>query len=890
MSEKSVIIRLVLFMSLFFLYQSASAQSLPDEVVTTYAAQNKPLKLVLKELSTKTGIQINFAERRIPANSKVSISAINEKLGTILTVILKPRKCKYEIIGDQIVVYRVRPKDENKTLTISGYIRDKVSGESLIGANVFLFDKSKGTQANDQGFYSFSLEQGTKRIYFSYLGYRQEILEVYLQKDTIADIFLNPDVQLNEVIILDDVENQEEPSTVSESKLNLDRILTSSSLGGETDVIRLVGMMPGVSSGADGLGGLNVRGGSADQNLVLLDGVPVYNPSHALGLFSVFNSNIIKDASLIKGNIPARYAGRLSSVLDIHTRDGNVNGYSGDVTISTLAGKGTIEGPIGKNGSSFILSARRTFLDPWIKSLTEYQNELNGNTGFTQYYFMDLNGKLSLRLNDRNKLFVSAFHGEDGFNNSVQSIRTENGIKTEDDSGVDWNWGNQVYSLKWTSQYSNKAFGRVLAYYTKYNFSSFEYDSFKSIDSTFTRRIYKAGYYASSIQDIALKYDFDYIPNPNHLLRSGIGAIQHDFSPGLISVNNSDEVFDVNEDITVAKVQGRVEKPELSGYEFFAFFEDEIKLSAGSSLNIGVHGNYTLTNENSFYSIQPRIAFLTKWDNAYFKAGATRMNQFLHLLSSNGLGLPTDVWLPSTDELAPETSWIFNMGVGYFSKSGVRLGIEGYYKIFDALTTYNEGGLTPISVGSNWEQLIPVGAGNAYGAEFNFDKIIGRTIWNANYALSFAFRDFDDLNINDEPFPFRYDRRHNAKIGFLHKITDNTEFVLNWNLSSGNPITKPSDQVVVIQGPNGPQLEVVYEEKNGGTLPTYHRLDVGFNFYNKYSWGSSKFTLGLYNTFNKNNPFFIDVQPTEENPNIYEEVQYSILPIIPSIGYSIYFK
>lgn len=880
--------RIVFFlMLLFFAFDAIGQSTLVDEVVISYTAQNKPLSLVLNELSDRSGVNIIFSENRIPKNSKVSISAVQQPLGIILKSILEKRKCKYEIIGDEIVVSRVPYRDLYRNLTISGYLTDEKSGELLVGANVFLFNKSKGTQTNEYGFYSLTLPKGTKRIYYSYLGYKQVVDEFYLQKDTVISKELVPDVELNEIIILDDVENQEEPQTVSQSKLHLDRIRTASSLLGEADIIRLVGMMPGVDSGADGLGGMNVRGGSADQNLILLDGVPIYSPGHALGIFSVFNSNIIKNATLIKGNIPARYGGRLSSVLDVRTRDGNNKKLTGDVTLSALAVKAAIEGPIGSKGSSYIFSARRTLLDFYIKRLTEYQNELNDDRGFSNYNFMDLNGKFNLKLNKNHTLYFTGFYGKDNFETNKEEIDREESTQTllTSNTNLDWDWGNNVFSAKLVSQYSKKSFGRLLAYYTSFNFDSFELDDFKTTTPAEERRIYKAGYFRSAISDIGIKYDFDYMANSSNLLRFGGGAIRHDFSPGLVAINNSDNLVGEKDTITATLVESQINDTKLQGNEFFGYIEDELSLGYGTVINIGSHVNYTMTGENSYFSIQPRVSLLSKWENGFFKAGVTRMNQYLHLLSSNGLGLPTDVWLPSTDNLEPEKSWIATAGVGYYNSSGYRFGLEGYYKLFDDLTTYNEGGLTKISAENDWEQLLPIGKGKAYGIEVYFDKIIGRTTWNSNYTLAFSDREFADLNRGGNPFPFRYNRRHNIKLGFLHKITINTEFTLNWNLSSGNPITEPSGEVFEFEN----ELIVVYDTKNGGLLPTYHRVDISFNFYNEYNWGRTKLSLGLYNAFNRNNPFYTDIQKKIGNENAYEIVEFSILPIIPSIAYSVSF-
>jgi len=885
---RAIILRIITLMVVLCTAEEVYGQEnpLPDEVVLTYITRNKPLSSVLKELDKRSGVRINFTPKRIPENKKITINAVDQPLGIILKSVLKDTKSKYSVVGNAIVITKDKLSDSEKDLTISGYLTDKSSGEQLIGANVYLYDKSKGTQTNEHGFYSFTLEKGTKRIYYSYLGYRQEVRELFLDLDTIVDVELDPDALLNEIIILDDVENQEEPEAANISKLSLDKIRTASSLGGETDIIRLLGMMPGVDGGADGIGGLNIRGGSADQNLILYDGVPIYNVNHALGLFSIFNSSIIKNAKLIKGNIPARYAGRLSSVLDVRVRDGNNKRLTGDVSLSSLALKASLEGPIGTNGSSFIISARKTHLGQWVKLITKSINEGSGNTGFSDYSFIDLNGKASLKLNDKHTLYINGFYGRDDFQTNKQSITNDgtsvatNTIDTE----TDWDWGNDVASIRLTSQFNKKAFGRLIAYYTSYNFDSFEKDVFIRDSLDLSRLIFKAGYFKSAITDLSVKYDFDYIPNPVHTIRSGIGIIRHKFSPGLVSINNSDERFNSNELITKTSVKQEIEEPSLIGTEYFSYLEDEISIGYATTLNLGLHVNYAKTGDKSYLSLQPRLSFLAKWEDSYFKVGVSRMNQYLHLLSSNGLGLPTDVWLPSTDKISPEKLWMASAGVGYFTSSGFRFGIEGYFKLFDDLTTFDEGGISTISTTSNWESKIPIGTGKAYGIETNFDKIIGRTTWNLNYTLAFSERDFEGLNPNGESFPFRYNRRHNIKLGVLHKITDNTEFVFNWNLSSGNPITSPEFTILIDN-----VITPIYLVKNGGQLAAYNRVDVGFNFYSKYKWGRSKLFLGVYNAFNKSNPFYQDVENTVGNPERFELVQYSILPIIPSVGYSVSF-
>lgn len=855
--------------------------TLPDEVRIDYVAANKPLRLVLKELVSKSGININYSESRIPADKKINITAQDETIGDILLVVLKEVGYTYQIIGSQIVLLPDNSQLKT-TYTISGYLKDISSGENLIHANVFLFDKSKGTQTNEDGFYSITLSRGTQRLYYSYIGYEQVVKEFFLDGDVTFDAELTPDAQLNEVIILDEVENREEETTASESKLFLDQIRTATTLGGESDIIRLVNMMPGVNTGADGLGGMNVRGGSADQNLVLLDGAPIYNPGHALGLFSVFNSDVIKSATLYKGNIPARYGGRLSSILDVYTRDGNTKRTAGGLSMSTLALKGYVEGPIGKGGSSYLVSARRTFLDPWIKSASDYVYKLNEKEGFSTYYFADVNGKLNFRLSDKTTLLLSGFVARDEFENKVEETSLSG--EQKDRSGIGWNWGNNMGSLRLKTQIGNKAFGVLSGYYTDFAFQSFDFDSFLDKSVVPEEFLYKASLFESQIKDFSASYAIDYVPSTTHRIKTGVGYINHTFNPGLTNVNNKSGLFTSSSEIDAEKVKEVSKLPTLRGQEFNAYIEDEITINYSVKFNLGLHSNYVLTDTASYLSFQPRISMLAQTQKLYFKLGASRMSQYLHLVSSNGLGLPSDVWLPSTDRLAPEMSWIFSADLGYKNKLGYQWGIEGYYKMYEDLTSFDEGKTEDISVDKNWERNIPIGTGNSYGLEAYFNKIIGQTTWNANYTLSWSTYNFPDLN-NGDPFPFRYDRRHNIKLGFFHRITDNTEFVLNWNYSSGNPITYPSQVVIDLNGTITP----IYFQKNNRLLPVYHRVDFAFNFYSKLRWARQKFSIGLYNAFNRKNKFFIDVERSPNNTNQFEETSFSILPVFPAINYSLSF-
>lgn len=865
----------------------AISQTLPDEVIVSYTCANKPLTTVLDELSNRSGVNIIYSAKRLPKRKKVTIQGNNEELGVMLNVILSDFGYKYKIVGNQLVIVRDDLEDVEEMITINGYVQDSVSGERLVYSNIYLLDNTQGTESNEYGYFSFTLPKGDQRVYFSYLGYKQRAIDFRLKKDSTVIIDMSPDVQLNEIVILDSDEVEADQNTSSESRMNYDELQSMTSLGGEADVIRLANILPGVASGADGFGGLNVRGGSADQNLILFDGVPVYNAGHALGIFSIFNSNVIKSATLVKGGFPARYGGRLSSVLDVRTREGSTKKMEGAVSISAIAMKASIEGPIGSNGSSYLFSGRRTFIDRWIKSFSSYQYRTNGNDdeGFSNYYFYDLNGKLNFQLGQKHQLLISGYNGKDDFENEVDRIRQDGNLRERSESN--FRWANRIGTIRLNSQLSKKLFSKVAFYTSDYDFSSYDYDRFeKESDTDPTQFNYKASSYLSKINDKGAKIDLDYIYSPSHFFKLGGGYIQHSYSPGLTSISEATNPIDISVPVIQSEVEDLINSPDLDGNEMYAYIEDQISFGYGFMMNVGVHVSQIQSDNNSYLNWQPRLAMMMRGESIYFKASASKMNQYLHLISNNGIGLPAEIWLPTTDRLRPQGSWIYSSTLAYHSKeSGFHFGGEAFYKTFEDLSAFNEGAPLSINQGDNWETDIPLGGGDAYGIEFFVDKVAGRTTWMANYTYTKSRREFDQLNIGRE-YLHKFSLDHNAKISLRHRLTADAEFSLNYHISTGSRVTTPSGDVV--SGPNG-EIIIEYDEKNNTVLPSYQRLDIGFNFYNKYKWGRQKISIGAYNVLDKRNPFYIDIQRDRNNSNKFELVRYTILPVFPAISYSLSF-
>jgi len=872
---------------MMFFASIAFTQTLPDEVIVSYTCANKPLTTVLDELSNRSGVNIVYSAKRLPKRSNVTIQGNNEELGVLLSVILSDFGYRYKIVGNQLVVVRDDLEEVEEMITINGYVQDSVSGERLVYSNIYLLGNTQGTESNEYGYFSFTLPKGDQRVYFSYLGYKQRVADFRLRKDSSVVINMVPDVQLNEIVILDADEVEADQNTSSESRMNYDELQSMTSLGGEADVVRLANILPGVASGADGFGGLNVRGGSSDQNLVLFDGVPVYNAGHALGIFSIFNSNVIKSATLIKGGFPARYGGRLSSVLDIRTREGSTKKHQGAVSISAIAMKTSVEGPIGEGGSSYLFSGRRTFVDRWIKTLTRYTYSINGNgdEGFSNYYFYDLNGKLNFQLGKNHQLLLSGYNGKDDFENEVDRIRLNGDLRERSENN--FRWANRLGTIRLNSQLGKKLFSKMSVYLSNYNFNSYDYDRFEQGSDTLQTQLnYKASSYLSKISDKGAKLDLDYIYSPSHYFKFGVGAIQHNYDPGIISINEKTNPIELSQPVLKSEVEALIESPSIVGNEVYGYLEDQMSFGYGFMLNLGLHTSYITTEEKSYLNWQPRIALMIRGDAVYFKASASKMNQYLHLITNNGLGLPAEIWLPSTDRIQPQTSWVYSSTMACHSKdTGFHFGGEVFYKSFDNLSAFNEGPPINISQGNNWENRIPLGRGEAYGVELFLDKVAGRTTWMANYTYTKSKRQFNQLN-NGEEFLHRFSLDHNLKLSFRHRLTADAEFSLNYHISSGSRVTTPSGDVVI--GPNG-EIIIEYDERNNEILPSYQRLDIGFNFYNKYDWGRQKISIGAYNVLDKRNPFYVDIQRDRSFSNRFELVSYNILPIFPAISYSLSF-
>lgn len=759
--------------------------------------------------------------------------------------------------------------------TISGYVEDAATGEKLIGANVYIPSLDVGASTNNYGFYSLTVPSDSMYLSVSYVGYQTSNFELNLTKDVSLNFTLSEGTALETVeIIGEKAVKIEEKVQMSEVNVPIKQIQEFPAILGEVDVLKTLQLLPGVQSGTEGTSGLYVRGGSPDQNLILLDGVPMYNVSHLFGFFSVFNADAITNVSLIKGGYPARYGGRLSSVLDITLKEGNMKEFHGEGSISAIASKLTLEGPIIKDKASFMISARRTYLDvlyaPFIAAANASDQDFDLSL---QLYFYDLNGKVNYKISDQDRLYFSVYNGKDRF--GVKTDETFDGGRIQGEAGLDW--GNTIAALRWNRVWNGKLFSNTTATYSRYGFrlgatSIYEEDG--------EREAY-AGIYNSGIRDWTLKTDWDYIINPQHYIRAGANVTMHQFTPGATNF----EIQEGGEDL----LDTTLGTSQIYATEYLAYVEDEMTFGKFKA-NVGVHASAFGVGSKTYYSVQPRIGLLYKLPkDVALKASYAQMQQYINLLSNEGIGLPTDLWVPSTQNIAPQTSWQVALGVAKTIKD-VEFSVEGYYKSMDNLVSYREGANFLFSFEDSWESQVTQGIGESYGVEFFAQKKEGKTTGWIGYTLSWSNRQFDEIN-GGRWYPFTYDRRHDISIVVAHEFNEKWSIAANWIYGTGRSITLPvakySALVPYFDGGWAYSVERA-ESKNAFRMSSYQRLDASVKYYRPYKRFDSWWIFSVYNAYNHLNPFFIQ---TGYDDTTGKEVfrEYGLFPIIPSVAWKIKF-
>jgi hypothetical protein len=761
---------------------------------------------------------------------------------------------------------------------ISGYIEEGATREKLYGATILIKGTSTGTTSNFYGYFSLPISQSSVDIVCSFVGYQSQNIHFELKKDTSIIVSLNSSEELDAVVVRglreEAIELQPQVSSIS---LQSSQLLKLPAIAGEIDLMRALQLLPGVQSGSEGSTGLYVRGGGPDQNLILLDGVPLYSVSHLGGLFSVFNPDVISDVNLIKGGYPARYGGRLSSVINVRMKDGNRVERETTGAVGLLSARLTTEGPIKSGKGAYVVGLRRTYIDLLTRPISSAASKGAFNFG---YLFYDFNGKANYDLGENDKLSISAYSGDDKAFLNFEDGGLEGKSVTK--------WGNSLTNVKWSHLISDNLFTNLTLNHTNYRFVlGFEQEAKKAGDDSFFFE------YRSGIRDLSAKYEVEYFYSNAHEFVSGLHFTSHYFTPG---VNAFKSNFDGEKsDTTFGSFN--VKAREMSYY-----LEDQWEATDRLKFNLGIHFNGYSVENKIYASAQPRatVRFLTdKWSSV--KLSYATMQQNVHLLSTSGVGLPSDLWVPATTKVAPQKSYQVTAAYDRTLPRGYEVSIEGYYKEMTHLIAYSNGE-NWLDGSEDWQERVELnGSGTSKGLEFFLHKKEGRFTGWVGYTLSKTDRHFANIN-NGGAYPYKYDRRHDVGILMSYKFNDRVEISGTWVYGTGNAITlgegrymaySQYDWSMRLDDPRenypswNPEVEH-YAGRNQFRMRSYHRSDLGIKFTKEKKWGERTWNWGFYNVYNRANPFYY-YWADDSYSGARRLKQIALFPIIPSFSYEFRF-
>jgi len=759
--------------------------------------------------------------------------------------------------------------------TLSGHIKDASTGEELISATLFVKELKIGNVSNLYGYYSTTLPKGNYTVTFSYVGYEDQTISIDLNSDTRKDIEMSSSQNMiSEVTVLGEKKDENLTSTeMSSVNLDVEVVKKLPALFGEVDIIKAIQLLPGVKSIGEGTSGFYVRGGNADQNLVLLDEAPIYNSSHLLGFFSSFNPDAIKDMQLYKGAISSRYGGRLSSVLDIRMKEGNSKKFKGAAGIGTLMSRLALEAPIRDKGS-FIVSGRRSYLDIVAKA---YLAAKDGESQDFTFYFYDLNAKGNYRINENNRLFVSGYFGRDVIADPV--------------SGFKISWGNRTSTIRWNHIFTPRLFSNLTFYYSEYDYGLGIIDGISDID------------WKANLEEISGKADFTYYATPKHTMQFGAQSIRHDLRPGNITFLENDELlFDYNID-------------KARSIENAIYVEDELEINDQLKINIGLRGsslhnvgpqthvnmdeNFVTTDTskydkgiyNSYFNFEPRLALKFSLSKKHsIKASYNRTAQYIQQASNGNAATPFDVWFTSSPLVKPQLA--DQIAVGYFrnfNDNMFKFSGEIYYKNFINSIDFKER--AQLLLNKNLEGELRVGIARAYGLELMLKKDIGKLTGWLSYTYSKIEKKIEQINENDW-YNAKYDKPHDLSLVLSYEINERLSLSGNFVYSTGSAVTFPTGRYTY----NGTTIPV-YSERNGERLPDYHRMDCALTLKNKLykrknpsklKRFKSEWVFSVYNLYNRKNAFVVNFRQEENSNETYAE-QSAIFSLVPAVTYNVKF-
>jgi hypothetical protein len=743
-----------------------------------------------------------------------------------------------------------------QNVRISGIVTDAKNGESLPGVSILLPETGKGVVSNRFGHYSVIVPPGIHELEVRYVGYRALSEKLKLNADTIVNWYMVGGINLSEI-------------TVSSKRLKLSspligvNYLTGQIIEkipvvlGEKDVLKTLQLLPGVKGGNEGTSGIQVRGGSHDQNLILLDGVPVYNTNHLFGYLSTFNAEVVKDVKFFKGSIPAQYGGRLSSVIDVSVKEGNLKKHGGKVSVSPVSGRLYLEGPIKKDTASYLVSVRRSWLDIPYRALMFF----SGDDEKVGYSFYDVNGKVNWIINDKNRLYLSHYQGRDGFFNQYND--------TLYNSKYEFNWDNYTSLVRWNHLVSPSFFINTSVYYSLFRFNE---------STLIDKKIGYEEFTKSKMADFSVKSDAN-LNLDNNTLNFGYHISSQLFMPSMMAYKNleRDTIF---ESVTESRV-----------YSAAGYIENEYQIHK-LTIKPGVRILYYNNGEHKFF-VEPKFASVYKLNKKHsIKFSFQRMVQPIHLLTNTSLNMPTDLWVPAIKNIKPATSWQFDLEYTTLLKNDIDFTWNAYYKPIKNIIRYKQGVSYMNSTAANWTEMVDVGEGLNYGTELMLEKTKGRITGWFNYTLAWALRKVEGLN-NNEYFPFKYDRRHDVNLVINYSLKEtkekHSEISVLFKYATGNAITIPVEYYAGAALPgmrglsdyySGLKNYTAFPYPNNYRMPAFHHLDLAYSITKKLDHNKERnWTFSVYNVYNRMNPYYYYKRKEDH-------YQISLLPIIPSVTFS----
>lgn len=882
------IFSLLLLLCLLHLCTEAKSAELSDPPVTLDKRQ-APVGEVLADITRQTKVSFSYEPSVLEHFPLVTLRIEKKPLSECLQLLFRGTSVTYLRSG-RFVILKRKPKE----VTISGFVRDEASSESLPGASVYDAESRRGTSTNADGFFSLTLETKKNiRLNISYVGYDALRLSFdSLERDTLLPVRLTTRQQLAEVVVTGE---QSAASFLSDTdmghtRLNPNAIRNTPVVFGEADIVKTLQTLPGVTAGTAGLAGMYVRGGSGDDNLYMIEGNPLYQVNHVGGLFSAFNAEAVKDVEFFKSAFPARYGGRLSGVIDVHSKDGNTKEYHGSAMLGLTSGSLNLEGPLVKDRTSFHFALRRSWLDAltapaiaiWNATRKEGETKL-----VARYAFTDLNLKVNHLLNERNRLYAGLYGGNDFLKGGEKRSGSQD---YESENTGRLRWGNFMAFAGWTGMLGNRLFGRLNAAYTHYA-SELKGNYY---EGTPEHHVSNSSFMRNRIDDFSLRARLDYSPHAAHRLYFGADYVHHRFHP-------ADESSRFVNGSTTLTIQN--EYAALPAHEAGIYAEENWTMNSRMRLHAGLRFSLYAVSGKTYTHTEPRLsARYLVTPQLSIKASYARMSQYVHKISDSYIDLPTDTWMPITRRLRPMTSDQLSTGIYYHTPThSWSFSAEGYYKWMDHLLEYKDG-YQFLPASTSWDNKLAQGSGRSYGIELSAAKDIGQLTGRIGYTLSWNDRQFAEVN-KGKRYPAKFDNRHKLNIVLLWKINPKTELSGSWIYQTGNRLTVSFENYLPAgsgeyMNPYYPAADSnltppliepnqlnYYTERNNYRLPAYHRLDVGLNLYRPKKHGRMGiWNISLYNAYCYMAPVSIHKRYWSNADCYFEKL--GLIPTIPSVSYT----